>query len=51
MKTVHIRYTVFDIIEVPDNWTDEEIYDAVFDNAADRGGWGMVDDADWKVVG
>lgn len=50
MKTVHIRYTVFDIIEVPDNWTEEEIDAAVSDNAADLGIYGMVDDTEWRVM-
>ena len=50
MKRIQIIYTVLDAIDVPDNWTEEEIYDAVSDNALDRGIWGMVDDIEWKVV-
>ena len=51
MKRIQIIYTVLDAIDVPDNWSEEEIYVAVSDNANDRGIWGMVDDIEWEVVG
>ena len=51
MKKIQVVYTVFDIIEVPDNWTEEEIDAAVSDNALDLGIWGIVDDAEWEIVG
>lgn len=50
MKQIQISYTILDIIEVPDNWTDEEIDEAVSNNAYDLGIWGMIDDAEWEVV-
>lgn len=50
MKNIQVVYTVFDIIEVPDDWTEEEIDEAVSNNAYDLGIWGMVDDAEWEVV-
>ena len=50
MKSIQIAYTVLDIIEVPDNWTEEEIDEAVSDNALDRGIYGMIDDTEWQVV-
>lgn len=36
MKRVQITYTILDTIEVPDNWTEEEIGKAISDNALDR---------------
>ena len=50
MKMIQIIYTVLDTIEVPDNWTEEEIDEAVSNNALDRGIYGMVDDTEWEVV-
>ena len=47
---MQIIYTVLDAIDVPDNWTEEEIYVAVSDNANDRDIWGMVDDIEWEVI-
>ena len=29
MKNIQVVYTVFDVIEVPDDWTEEEIDEAV----------------------
>ena len=50
MKKIQIVYTVLDTIDVPDNWTEKEIDEAVSYNALDLGIWGMVDDAEWEVV-
>lgn len=32
MQTIHITYTIFDTIEVPDNLTDDEIQDECRDH-------------------
>lgn len=50
MKKIQIAYTILDTIEVPDDWTEEEIGAAVFDNAFDHGICGMIDDTEWEVV-
>lgn len=50
MKKIQIVYTVLDTIDVPDNWTEEEIDAAVSDNANDLGIWGMIDDTEWEVI-
>lgn len=50
MKRIQIIYTVIDTIEIPDNWTEEEIDEAVSNNANDLGIWVMVDDVKWEVI-
>lgn len=50
MKRIQITYTIIDAIKVPDNWTEEEIDEAVSNNTYDLGIWGKVDDAEWEVV-
>ena len=50
MKRVQICYTIFDVIEVPDDWAEEEIDAAVSDNAYEFGIYGMVDSTEWEVI-
>ena len=50
MKKVQITYTILNAIEVPDDWTEEEIDEAVSNNAYDLGIWGITNDVEWEVV-
>ena len=50
MRDIQITYTILDTIEVPDNWTEENIEVAISDNAMDRGIYCIVDDTEWEVV-
>lgn len=33
MRTVYVDYTVLDIVEVPDNWTNEQVEKLLRENA------------------
>lgn len=33
MRTVFVNYSVLDVVEVPDDWTDEEVEKLLEDNA------------------
>lgn len=49
MKTIYISYTILDIINVPDNCSDEEIHEIVEEHAMDLGIYQLVNDFDWSV--
>lgn len=33
MRTVYVSYSILDVVEVPDDWTDEEVEKLLEDNA------------------
>lgn len=49
MKTIRVTYTVLDVIEVPDDYTDEEIKEALIDNWTEFNGY-LISDMEWEEI-
>lgn len=45
MRTVYVDYTVLDIVDVPDNWTDEQVEKLLRKNAPEG-----YNDMEWSYA-
>lgn len=49
MKFIKVTYTVLDVIEVPDDYTDEKIERALIDNWTDFSDY-LINDMEWEEM-
>ena len=50
MKTIYVSYTILDAIDVPDDYSRDEIKESVEERAMDLGIYQLVDDFEWECV-
>ncbi|MBQ4122268.1 hypothetical protein IJD44_00865 [bacterium] len=50
MREIQVSYTILDIINVPDDCSDDEIQETVEGHAMDLGIYQLVNDIEWNEV-
>ena len=50
MREIQVSYTILDIINVPDDCSDDEIQETVEGHAMDLGIYQLVNDIEWNEI-